>query len=254
MTTFQHPVPLPTPDPPASISYKKLRQTIGWLGLALPLAVVVVTKMFGNCSILQDSISHYYYTIAGPVFVGIFWGLALVQIYYPTLEHDPRSDGVITTVSGICALCIAMFPTGLNSNPDCVLFSFGDSKFRTGVHYGSAAVMLSLFSYMSYCIFTRTYPGNDLKGPKNLWKRRRNHIYRVCGVLTFLSIITIGVFSLWEKHDPDFPIGDKYVYWLEVAALLPFGTAWVIKGGFLFTDEGERSTAAAIKDKVLFKK
>jgi hypothetical protein len=116
------------PDPPASISYRKLRQAIGWLGLLLPLLVVLVTKVFGDCDCLQDSISHYYYTIAGPVFVGVLWGLALVLIFYPTYDHDPRMDGILTTVSGVCAILIAMVPTNALSHDSCGLFVFEDAK------------------------------------------------------------------------------------------------------------------------------
>jgi hypothetical protein len=185
------------------------------------------------------------------VFVGVLWGLGLVLIFYPTYEHDPMADGWLTTLSGVCALLIAMVPTNALSHDSCALFTFEDIKLRTGIHYASAAVMLLIFSYMSYRIFTRTRPGNDLQGPDNLWKRRRNRIYRVCGVVTLLSVVAIGALSIWESNTNDFPFSVKYTYWFEVTALVPFGFSWLIKGGFLFTDDDEESTAAAVKRRLL---
>ena len=62
----------------AGISYNKLRQAIGWLGILLPLLVYLETQFVGDCHYLQDSISHYYYTVSNSFFVGILWGLGSV--------------------------------------------------------------------------------------------------------------------------------------------------------------------------------
>lgn len=228
------------------ISFSKLRQTIGGLGILLPLIVYLHTVNAGNCNCLQDSISHYYYTVANVWFVGIFWGLGLVLFFYPSYPDQPRKDGLLTSFAGVCALCVSLFPTNPNSNDSCAIFSLATSPLRAGVHYASAAVMLCIFSYMSICIFTKTSPGNDLKLPEHKWKRIRNRIYVIAGCLTLLSIALIGVFTLLEKYAPNFHISSKYTYWLEVAALLPFGIAWLIKGGFLFTDDDEVSTVAQV--------
>jgi hypothetical protein len=97
--------------------------------------------------------------------------------------------------------------------------------------------MLMIFSYISVCIFTRT---DDKNWDNNKWKVLRNKVYIWCGLITFLSIVTIAVLAICEKiHIQPLP---KYTYWLEVCALVPFGISWLVKGGFILTDDGEPST------------
>lgn len=227
----------------ANLSYRYLRQTIGWLGILLPLIVYVDARFVGDCDCLQDSISHYYFTVANSWFVGIFWGLGLVLIFYPNYEekdvnNKKNYDGVLTFIAGICALVVSVFPTSSKSHDSCGMFDLVDSDLRVGVHYASAGIMLCIFVYMSICVFTKSSKTKaELKLPENRWKKRRNNIFIICGWLTFASIALIGICAILENKAPSFPLPIKYTYWLEVAALLPFGFAWIIKGGFAFTDE-----------------
>ncbi len=237
----------------AGISYRKLRQTIGWLGILLPLIVYLDALIIGDCHCLQDSISHYYYTVAGVWFVGIFWGLGLVLFFYPSYKNEPSHDGLLTSLAGICAILVSLIPTNPDSKDSCAMFAFCISSLRNGIHYASAGAMLVIFSYMSICIFTKTAEGNDLTTPENKWKRRRNLIYIIAGWLTLSSIALIGLLTVIKHFVPNFPIPSKSTYWLEVAALEPFGIAWLIKGGFALTDEGETSTMAKVKNLIVGK-
>lgn len=243
----------------AEIKFKYLRHCIGLLGLALPTLILFVAKVAGDCDCLQDSISHYYYTVSGPVFVGILWGLGLVLIFYPTPKTNdvlisaciwricrvfkPKLDGTLTTIAGLFAICVSLFPTYAMSNDSCAIFKYCDSDLRAGFHYFSAGAMLLIFSYMSICIFTRT---NDKDWRTNKWKVRRNKVYIWSGVLTFLSVAAVGVFAILEKLDYNIPT--KSTYWLEVCALVPFGISWLVKGEFILTDENEPSTVGKMKN------
>lgn len=231
----------------ASISYNKLRQAIGLLGLALPLFLYLHTRLFGCCC-LQDSISHYYYTKANVWFIGILWGLGLVLIFYPTPASNKGRDGLLTSLSGICSICVSLFPTNANSNDCCAIFHYCDSPWRAGFHYFCAATMLLIFSYMSIKLFTKTDKA-DLSGDEHRWKRRRNFIFRTCGWITFLSVVAIGVITVLEALRL-ICITSKYTYWLEVSALVPFGIAWLIKGGFLLVDDNDTSTMEQLKNMV----
>ncbi len=106
--------------------------------------------------------------------------------------------------------------------------------------------MLLIFSYISVSIFTRTGEGNNLKDIKYRWKVRRNYIYTTMGWITFLSVALIAMLTLLE-NDPDFSFTTKYIFWLEVIALLSFGISWIVKGGFAFTDNRDLSTIGKIK-------
>ena len=250
------------PEDIAGIKFSHLRHCIGILGLALPSLVVLHCKLFGNCNALQDSISHYYFTIAAPWFVGILWGLGLALIFYPMPRSGsvpintckwgicrvfkPKLDATLTTISGLCALIVSLVPTLSGSTDSCAIFCFRDNAWRAGIHYSSAGLMLLIFSYMSICIFTRT---NDPNWRKNKWKVRRNNVYIWSGVLTFLSIVSIGVCAILENVCK-VPVYTKYTYWLEVSALVPFGLSWLVKGGFILTDDDDPSTLQHAKSLV----
>lgn len=237
----------------AGISYNKLRQAIGWLGILLPLLVYLETQFVGDCHYLQDSISHYYYTVSNSFFVGILWGLGLVLLFYPTYKTDPKNEGILTSIAGLCSICVSLFPTTQHSNNSCSIFMccspWSVAGIRPWIHYSCAATMLLIFAYMSAYIFTKTTKGNDLREPQHRWKNRRNKIYRLSGLFTFASVLTIGILTLLENFY-GCHFYPKYTFWLEVTALVPFGIAWLVKGGFILTDDNEVSTLSYYKNKI----
>ncbi|HET6992137.1 MAG TPA: hypothetical protein VFJ43_12465 [Bacteroidia bacterium] len=235
-----------------ALSFNSLRQTIGWLGLFLPLGLYVGNALFSDCSCLQDSISHYYYTRMGVLLVAVLVILGVVLIYYPAYKKETKLDGVLTTISGIAALCVAFFPTFANSNDSCALFDLPHIEARNIFHFTSAATMLLIFSWLSCFVFTLSKvdkKSEEWKAPGNKWKRYRNVLYIVCGIITFLSVVSIGVITFLEARNLII-ISSKYTFWFEVAALVPFGIGWLIKGGFALTDDDEKSTARHFAEKL----
>lgn len=74
----------------------------------------------------------------------------------------------------------------------------------------------------------------------------RNRVYIWSGMITFLSIVAVGVLAIFGKYLPwDL---DKSTYWLEVSALVPFGISWLVKGGFMLTNDGDPSTLEQAKN------
>lgn len=226
-------------------SYRSLRQTVGALGLFLPLVIFIHTRYIGNCPYLQDSISHYFYTNANVWFIGIFWGLALVLLFYPSYPNEPKTDGRLTTIAGILAFLVSLFPTRPNSHTSCAIFALDYPNWVAWIHFGSASIMLLIFSYMSIAIFTKT-DKPDLSLAEYKWKRIRNKIYIICGLLTFVSLALAGLFNYLELYILKYPPFPKYTFWFEVGALVPFGFSWLIKGEFAFTDENEISVLGKI--------
>jgi hypothetical protein len=221
-------------------AYKKIRLLIGALGIFLPLLIWLHTGIVWGCWTLQDSISHYYFTSGNVFFEGVLWILGVVLIYYPAYKDDKKGDSLLTSISGVLAIVVALVPTNSNSSDSCEMFSICDNSIRNGIHLFSAASMLLIFSYISAFIFTRSKLEQYNAENPIIFKKIRNAIYRACAIVTFVSVVTIPILMVFE-NSPNFPFSSKYTFWLEVFAIVPFGISWMIKGGLVFTDKHEKN-------------
>lgn len=210
---------------PRLISYNTLRITIGWLGILLPLAMIAGNFLFGQCHFLQDSNSHYYYTITGNLFTGILCAVALFLIAYKGFDNDH----IFTSLAGLFALGVAMFPTNDTSTDGCAIVHLPPNELRNIVHYSSAALFFITLAYISLFLFTKS------KGYKTKQKEKRNKVYVVCGAVILIAITSIALFTLFGKDD----ILDNYnlTFWLEWVALIAFGLSWLVKGELILEDK-----------------
>lgn len=197
------------------ISYKTLQRTIGILGMLLP-----VICFFGGWLIegfkLQSSISAYYYTNVQDVLEGVLIAVSVVLISYRGYE---RIDSIITSIAGIAAMGIALFPT------------FGD-VIKTGffrinpetsshIHVVFAISFFVLMAINSIFLFTLT---DKTKEPtKN--KLRRNRIYMTSGIVILLSLGLIALFR-----------SSYIVFIFETILLEAFGISWIVKSGLVLKD------------------
>jgi hypothetical protein len=220
--------PLLPPEDPRLISFNALRKSVGWLGILLPAAMLAGNLVWGECSLIQDSNSHYYYTITGDLFVGILCAVALFLISYKGYPDD-KSDNVLTTLAGICALGIAFFPTNNNSTDSCAVIDLPISKVRNLAHYIFAASFFLILAFISYFKFTKS------RGLKTHSKVMRNKVYRYCGAVIIIFIALIGVYGIFGKQLTRF---DRYkpIFWLEWLALVAFGFSWLVKGELVMHD------------------
>jgi cytochrome bd-type quinol oxidase subunit 2 len=221
------------------ISFMALRKAIGWLGLTLPAAMLLGNYIIDGCTNIQDSNSHYYYTVTGDLFVGI---LCAVGLFLFTYKGYTTLDNWASSLAGVCAVLIAMFPTNDNSLNKCSnIVQLPISHTRNLVHYGSAAMFFTILALMSLFLFTKS------KGKKSNRKRARNRIYRICGAIMLLAIATIAVYGLSGKSGAAYA---KYhpVFWLEWVALLAFGTSWLVKGELVLKEKTKIHTEEYLKN------
>jgi magnesium-transporting ATPase (P-type) len=217
-------------EDPRLISFNTLRKTIGWLGILLPLSLLLACLIFSDCHYMQDSISHYYYTVGGGLFVGTLCAVAMFLIAYRGYPGD--KDRILTTLAGIFALGIAFFPTNDNSSHSCAVLHLPDSDTRRIIHYTCATIFFILLALISYFFFTRS------KGTKSKQKAMRNTIYRTCAIIIFIAIALIAAYGIFGKHLHSI---DQYhpIFWLEWCALLAFGASWLVKGELVLKDKPE---------------
>jgi hypothetical protein len=228
------------------ISYHTLRQLIGVLGIALPFLCWGVNAfvnendllnkpMFVNkdysCTYtpagnLKSSISHFYYTTAGPLFTGILITLAIFLFCYQGHAKDERqklawiTDGLLSKLAAICALLIVIFPTGSKEQITDNIHIFVSSTIAGSLHLIFAALFFVTMSVFCIVNFRRDEA-------KPLRKDAEGIIYLVCGIGILLVLLILFVAMLMEDSKKQ---EGSFVFWMETVMLIFFGTAWLVKG------------------------
>ena len=204
-------------------SYLELRRAVGYIGMALP-ALLLIGKIVLEGAGIEPSISDYYYTVMGDVFVGSLFAIGVFLWSYEGYEDGP--DNRIGNIACIGAVGTALFPTA----PDAP----GQVQEIIGYfHYLFAVGFLGSLAYFSLFLFTRTGAGKPTRE-----KRLRNRIYRLCGYAIAGSIVAMIVF-IATKRLFHYSVSERLdvIFWLETIAVMSFGFSWIVKGRVLFRDQ-----------------
>ena len=213
------------------INTRRLRCLLGWLGMLLPWLVLVLSFAYGYG--FPDSISATYYlpTCITP-FMIILGSAGLLLISYKGYD---KQDDIICTIAGAFALGICLFscttvelrsrwPELFNSN---LVGTFQLPATFSGILHNICAIgFFGLLAYNSLFLFTKS------SGEMTLSKKKRNIIFRICGIgmiAAFLAIVPVGLFELWGG-----------VWIIEAIALVFFGVSWLTKANcytWLFADQ-----------------
>ncbi len=212
------------------ISYMTLRKAVGILGIFLPLALLAGNYFIGNCCQVQSSISHYYYTVVGDLFVGTMCAIALFLMTYKGYNNI---DHFATTLAGMFALLVAFFPTNEWSGCLCINphRTLDNSTLRNAIHLTSASLFFITLSLISIFLFTKS------TGHKTKEKKTRNKIYVACGIIMLFSIALIASVMLLPSPLKENLETYRPVFILEWVALLAFGSSWLVKGEFILKDK-----------------
>jgi len=204
-------------------TYRRIRRAIGYLGIILPIVLVVLSFISFFQTPVQHSISHYYYTNLREIFTGTLCAVGLFLICYKGNGNASvwKNDNLLTNISGIMALGTALVPT----NPEVVSDKIYTlipitEKWIGWLHYGFAALLFLLFSLLAINVFTIGQE-NETRTPKSIMNE--NNIYRFCGYSIVLFIIMVPVSEYFKL----FPYSTLV---LEALSLFAFGIAWLIKG------------------------
>lgn len=213
---------------PQVISFLTMRKAIGLLAFFLPVILLAGSFLLDGCRQLQPSLSHYYYTLMGDVFVGIVVAIALFLMAYKGYqEKKPKywNDNRLTNLAGWCALVVALLPTNVFVGSSCSIFTLQDSFWREWTHYLSAGVFFLCLAWISFFVFTKTHAQKS-RTPQKIY---RDYVYKACGIIIFLAILMIPVFNTLELFYAS-------TFWLEWLAMAAFGTSWLVKGELMLQD------------------
>jgi hypothetical protein len=92
------------------------------------------------------------------------------------------------------------------------------------LHLVFACTLFVLLAVFSLFLFTKTDDPQHMTPAK----RRRNLLYRTCGVIIAVALVLVVVA---EGVQP--PGSWHSLFWLESVAVIAFGVSWLVKGGFL---------------------
>ena len=208
---------------PVVMSYLLMRVLIGVIAVLLPLTLILVNWAIGHG--FASSMSGYYYTPMRNIFVGSLWAIGVFLISYDGYD---LADRVITDVAGLCAVCIACFPTTPAHQPTARQALVGDLHLTFAC---SAFVLLSVMAFR-FCkrrptpagltwwrrvqyAFGFTGPGES-QAPA--WERV---VYRVSGGAILTCVILVYPLSTAATYS---------LLVLETIMLVFFGLSWFVKG------------------------
>ena len=205
-------------------SYYTIRKLIGFLGVLLPVAVVL------GCTEFLASISHYYYTRSAVFFISILTAFGFFLISYRGYPRDKAnewlSDNIITHIGGIAILIVVIVPTdcmGSQSSQITAMCNshhyplFGhNNPVKSTIHLISAGIFLVAMGWMAFFRFTKGAK------PDEKWK---NVLYRTSAIVMWASVLILLVEFIIKKH---FSAYDVFI--LETVSVFAFGTSWLIKG------------------------
>lgn len=225
-----------------ALSYLDLRKGVGWIGFLLPF-VLPLGKIIFDGPGLEGSMSAYFYTVTGRVFVGSLCAIGVFLISYKYKKWDV----IAAVIAGICAIGVALFPTAPELDPTVTQKAIGivHGIFAGLFFFTLACMSIFLFTktnpyqavkpekpmdYLSMFVVTRTKPGL----PLNPRKKRRNIIYRVCGYTILACIIGMAIVGIpaIKEHVRQCNL----VFWLESLAVFAFGFSWLTKGDTILAD------------------
>ncbi|UOK42283.1 MULTISPECIES: hypothetical protein [Flavobacterium] len=208
---------------PELISYKQLRLFVGATGFFLPIILIIGHIIQQKAIVRQNSVSHYYYTCMGDVFVGLLCAVAIFLFTYK--GHDKEegelvSDNFTGNFAGIFALGVSFFPTAENNaTQDTVSW----------VHYICAGLFFASLAYFSLVQFIKT------KGTLTRMKIRRNKIYKFCGWTIVFCIVMLLLYNIPTVKNTV----ENTVYFIafEILALWAFAFSWLIKAEVFLADK-----------------
>ena len=212
-------------------TYRRLRKAIGYLGITLPVLLVVLSFIAFFDTQVQRSISDYYYTNLRDIFTGTLAAAGLFMISYKGHRNPSilKNDQLLTNIAGIMAIGVALIPVTpeLESQKIYTLIPY-HFDWLGWLHYGFAAMLFGIFALLAINVFTI---GQNKAEDIPVSTLNENNLYRVCGIAIIILMILVPISEVFEL----FPYSTLI---LEALALFFFGTAWLIKGRVL-GDEGK---------------
>ena len=201
---------------------------MGGLTIAFGPVLAVAYLVVGGCG-LGGSISSYYNSDVGDLFVGMLFALGFMFLTYharPIVWPDPASgrrqevdyrwDNHLATAAGAAAVLLALCPTDDSPHAHHAGTFVGTLHFVWGITLFGLLVVFAIWRF------------RQSGGEMTPQKRRRNRVYRACGIAMLAFLALFGV-QRWF-------LSDWLPSWIgfvaETLALWAFGLSWLLKSDY----------------------
>lgn len=211
--------PVTSPDQTYVHSYLFLRRSIGVIGLALPLVLIIGTLIVNGY--LLDSISSSYYSTLRGVFVG---SICAVGVFLLSYHGYTKADDIAGDIAAVAAIGLALCPTTPDSGP----VSSAQRVFGI-LHTVFAAIFF--LTLVVFCVYFFVKQDNPVRTPR---KTARNWIYYTCGGIIFVCLLLIWITKSFLSRQTAWL---HPMLWLEAVAIFAFGIAWLVKGQTVLRDK-----------------
>ena len=201
---------------------KLLRNTLGVLGLLLPVLCLIFNLIFGrefNQTYALTSISAAHYSTSYLLFEGILFGMGLFFIIYRGYD---KIDRAVSLIIGLSAIFLALFPCareGATRN-----FLMVSKEISDRIHFIMSLTFFGFLIYMTGWRFSKK--GKEITKQK----KQRNILYLTCAFIMIASLIIGYAGKNIFNWTYSLYVGETATFWA-------FGIAWLTKGGVILQDK-----------------
>lgn len=219
------------------VNTKRLRCMIGFLGMGLALIVLVLSAMcyfgaFQDCALhnyMRQNVGHFwpdsisctwYCPQCVTPFMIILGAASILLMFYDGYD---KTDDIINTIGSIFGLGICLFPCKYFSEiAPAYVGTFSIPPTISGrMHNLCALGFFLILALNSLFQFTKS------SGIMTQNKRKRNIIYKACGIVMLASLAVVPVISIIEAVTQIRCWG--VVWFVQMIALFAFGISWITK-------------------------
>jgi len=193
-------------------SYLLMRMVIGFVGMAMPLALFLGDRFLDTGPFPRGSVSAYYNSGMRDVFVGSLCAIAMFLVTYMFFHYN--LDNVLSIVAGCAALGVAFFPTKGGSPLTPLQDHMGESRVAT-VHATCATIFILSLAVVSLLFGHREGRRKDRTSAQ---QRRGRLLHWACAAVMVGAVICVFATN-WLS-----------LFWGEAIADVAFGVSWFLKG------------------------
>ena len=150
--------------------------TLGWLGIALPFVLFGANYLFSGCIHPLPSISAYYHSYVGGILCGVLGAFGLSMLYYRGYDSG---DSIFSSLAGLCAIGIAVFPTTVNHPGETCIPDDIDLGLIGNLHLVFTVLFFVLLVLLVVYKFTIS---------REIWLKT---FFWICGIIMIASMVLI---------------------------------------------------------------